>query len=174
MPIFIAFTFGFYILLYSNPIYDGYVRTFMRIFILMVHGNYEVEDFEFKKDQEEHSRNYSTQIMFVLSLNILTLIVMNVLLAVTVNNTKNVKIRGKIKQCNKRKDDIFISTTISRWYNKIPILRKTLNQGLPILDILRNHNTYKVHYIFKSLLINIAEFQNINGFLNVRFLLHRY
>ena len=100
IPTLLAFTFGFYILLKSNPAFESATSTFIRI-LAMKAGELEYkEDFDFYSVMEKGGQNYSVQVMFVFFLVCISLIVMNLLLTVTLNKTENLVTKSKIMRAS--------------------------------------------------------------------------
>ena len=101
-----AFTFGFYILLKSNEAFRSYTATFIRILAMQAGELDFKEDFDFHHVEEKGGLNYSVQVMFVFFLICISLIVMNLLLAVTVNKTENLAEKSKKMRAASRIKDV--------------------------------------------------------------------
>ena len=97
IPTFLAFTFGFYILLYANPNFSQVIRTFLYAMVMTVNGYYDHGDFGYDNIQAFGGRNYSTQIMYLLFLVLMNIIFMTLLTAITVNSTRNLRNRYEFK-----------------------------------------------------------------------------
>ena len=95
IPSYMAFTFGFYILLKSNPAVQSYTATFIKVLAMKAGELDYKDDFDYHQIEENGGSNISVQIMFVFFLICISLIVMNLLLAVTVNKTENLVIESK-------------------------------------------------------------------------------
>ena len=136
-----AFTFGFYILLKSNEAFQSYTATFIRI-LAMKAGELEFkEDFDFHKVREKGGQNYSVQVMFVFFLVCISLIVMNLLLAVTVNKTENLVTKSKKMRAASRIKDA-IETIDHKYLASCCSCFKGLRQ--PILPRCKKDNNYFV------------------------------
>ena len=106
VPSYMAFTFGFYILLKSNEAFRSYTATFIRILAMQAGELDFKEDFDFHHVEEKGGLNYSVQVMFVFFLICISLIVMNLLLAVTVNKTENLAEKSKKMRAASRIKDV--------------------------------------------------------------------
>ena len=95
-PSFFAFSFGFYVLLHSNENFSGCIRASIGVLAMMVDELNYNDNFDYNKVDEIGGRNVSVQVMFVVFMICMSLIVMNLLLAVTVNKTDNLAVRSKI------------------------------------------------------------------------------
>ena len=83
-PCLVAFSFGFYVLLNPSPDFQGYVRPLLRVLSMMVDEmNYDT--FDYNNVAEIGGRNISVQLMFVIFAIFMSLIIMNLLIAVSVN-----------------------------------------------------------------------------------------
>ena len=88
-PSFFAFSFGFYVLLHSNESFSGWIRSSIGVMTMMVDELNYSDNFDYNKVHDVGGRNISVQIMFVAFMISMSLIVMNLLLAITVNKTEN-------------------------------------------------------------------------------------
>ena len=95
-PSFFAFSFGFYVLLHSNENFSGYVRASINVMSMMVDELNYVDNFDYNSVDEIGGRNVSVQIMFVAFMICMSMIVMNLFLAVTVNKTENLADRSRM------------------------------------------------------------------------------
>lgn len=94
--------------------------------------------------EETGGRNYSAQIMFFCFVISITLIVMNLLLAVTINNTENLAERSKLLLAKRRIDDVLLATKYPKWLSKLmtcfsknctlPIVKWFVKRRMPILQ----------------------------------------
>ena len=147
-PFFAAFTFGFYILLESNEGFESYTRTLVRS-IAMMAGEFNFDDyFDFEAVEKSGSRNYSTQVMFVFFVIIISLIVMNLLIALTVSKIDSLKKKGKLLQVKRIIKDVTSLSSMVR-YNKNKWLKNLIefypiNVQMPILERLQKENCSQV------------------------------
>ena len=74
---------------------------------MTVVGYHDPPDWDYKKIEEDGGQNWSTQILGVIYILIGPLLMMNLLLAITVNNTKNLWMQGKFLQTKTRVKDFF-------------------------------------------------------------------
>ena len=143
LPIFLAFHFGYYMLLQSNPSFNGYFRGFISVFAMAVDEiNY--GQFDYKKVEEEGGLNGSTQVMTVLFMIFMSLVLMNFLIAVTTNDIEVLRNQSKIVIANRKIDQLneVIEYRNWRFFNdiygciiffgrkKLP----TLNMGNPVFN----------------------------------------
>ena len=93
-PLFMAFTFAYYILFQSNEKFNGYYRGMQQVLAMMI------DEISFEQFDHNHVKEigmtYSVQIMTILFMVFMSLILMNLLIAITVNNTELLKERGQI------------------------------------------------------------------------------
>ena len=93
-PLFMAFTFAYYILFQSNEKFNGYYRGIQQVLAMMI------DEISFEQFDHNHVREigmtYSVQIITILFMVFMSLILMNLLIAITVNNTELLKERGQI------------------------------------------------------------------------------
>ena len=73
---------------------------------MTVLGYHDPPDYDYKNVKRHGGANWSVQFMAILYILIGPLLIMNLVLAITVNNTKNLKMRGKTIQTKKRIIDI--------------------------------------------------------------------
>ena len=95
-PSFFAFSFGFYVLLHSNENFSGYIRASIGVMSMMVDELNYGDHFDYNQVDEIGGRNVSVQIMFVAFMICMSMIVMNLFLAVTVNKTENLADRSRM------------------------------------------------------------------------------
>ena len=74
---------------------------------MTVVGYHDPPDWDYKKIEEDGGQNWSTQLLGVLYILIGPFLLMNLLLAITVNITKNLRMRGKFLQTKIRVKDFF-------------------------------------------------------------------
>ena len=84
------------------------------------------DDFDYSKTVEKGGKNISLQIMFLIFIVSITLIVMNLMLAVTISKTENLIQKAKRTQAGKRINDLLCLTEINsvqkfikEWYEKL-------------------------------------------------------
>ena len=84
------------------------------------------DDFDHSKTVEKGGKNISLQIMFLIFIVSITLIVMNLMLAVTISKTENLILKAKRTQAGKRINDLLILTelnplqkVVNGWYEKL-------------------------------------------------------
>ena len=106
------------------------------------------DNFEFNKVNEDGGRNYSTQVMLVLFMISVSILIMNLLITVAVNNTENLAERSEL-MLSRRKIDLLEEITaikkkfFFRHLLKIPKQLLNFEIGKPILKSLFKikHNT---------------------------------
>ena len=91
MPIFLAFTFGFDIMLRNNPMYDmnqgnGFLGAFAKVMSMMLEPTYEV-NFSYDVLEKNGGHLKSSQFMGLLFIVMVPIIVVNMLIAVSVSQT---------------------------------------------------------------------------------------
>ena len=109
------------------------------------------DDFDYSKTVEKGGKNISLQIMFLIFIVSITLIVMNLMLAVTISKTENLIQKAKRTQAGKRINDLLCLTElnavqkfIKEWYEKllrasrIPPLIHLVERRQPILSRWKN------------------------------------
>ena len=112
--------------------------------------NYQ-DNFEFNSVHENGGRNYSTQVMLVLFMISMSMLIMNLLIAVAVNNTENLAERSEL-MLSYRKINLLEEFTIIKkkfFFRHILKIPKLLNFeiGKPILKSLfknKDNKNYKV------------------------------
>ena len=87
---------GCVINLHSNENFSGYVRATINVMSMMVDELNYVDNFDYNSVDEIGGRNVSVQIMFVAFMICMSMIVMNLFLAVTVNKTENLADRSRM------------------------------------------------------------------------------
>ena len=157
LPIFLGFTFGYYILLQCNDSFNGYFRGFMSVFAMAVDEiNY--GQFDYKELEKNGGLNGSTQVMTVFFMIFMSLIFMNLIIAITINNIEMLGNQSQIRISNRKIDqlnevielrnwklfnmlyELIIGTSkmVSCCKNKLP----TLNIGNPVFH--GSENCYKM------------------------------
>ena len=146
-PCFAAFTFGFYILLESNEGFESYTRTFIRTMAMMA-GEFNFDAyFDYKAVEKTGGQNHSTQMMFILFVIIISIIVMNLLIALTVSKIDRLTKRSNLLQVKLEiKDLISLSGLVrnnnikwvKRWINKMKV-------QMPILERLQRESCSQVN-----------------------------
>ena len=109
------------------------------------------DDFDYSKTVEKGGKNISLQIMFLFFIVSITLIVMNLMLAVTISKTENLILKAKRTQAGKRINDLLILTELNSlqkvvkgWYEKllrasrIQLLINLIERRQPILSRWKN------------------------------------
>ena len=135
LPIFFGFTFGYYILLQANVNFNGYVRGFISVLAMMI-DEIGYPQFDFNTIEEKGGVNGSTQVMTVFFMVFVSLILVNLLIAVTVSNTEMLKDQSRIHISQRRITQLNEVMKFREWcffkiFGKIlPILRKI---GRPVL-----------------------------------------
>ena len=74
---------------------------------MTVVGYHDPPDWDYIKIKEHGGQNVSIQILGIFYMLVGPLLMMNLLLAITVNNTTNLRMRGKAIQTNSRVKDFF-------------------------------------------------------------------
>ena len=149
IPSFLAYAFGFYLLLRSNENFNSYVATVFKVLSMMV-GELEYDGtFSYDAVVKTGSRQFSTQIMFLFFLITVALIIMNLLLAVTVSKTDDLEQSSKLMQSRDRVEDVVqhsfqkkltrqimdylacanISSMQFFWQRQRPVLERCLSDG---------------------------------------------
>ena len=146
LPVFCAFTFGYYILLQCNEHFNGYFRGFLSVFAMAV-DELSYEQFDFKYLQKNGGLNGSTQVMTVFFMIFVSLILMNLLTAVTIHNTEVLGDHSKMQISNRKIDQLNEVIELRSWnfFNNLyeiiiktsstvvgPNRLPTLNMGNPL------------------------------------------
>ena len=76
LPALIAFALGFCILIQTNPSFSGYFRAIFKVSVMMI-GELDVNDFDYKHVEESYGMNNSIQIMFVGNKQFIDIILLN-------------------------------------------------------------------------------------------------
>ena len=91
LPIFLAFTFGFDIMLRNNPLYDTsqgnyFLGSFAHVLSMMTEPSYE-DNFAYSQVEEHNGHLKSAQVMGLLFIIMVPIIIVNLLIAVSVSET---------------------------------------------------------------------------------------
>ena len=109
--IFCAFALGFYIFLHSNWQFSTPFQTFIGLMAMMIGDlNY---------DDNFTDANLATQIMFGVFTIMMAIIVMNLLIAVTLSETKNLQNRSQLMMARRKIEHITASTGLMDFLKKI-------------------------------------------------------
>ena len=133
LPVFFAFTFGYYVLLQANETFNGYIRGFISVLAMMI-DEIGYGQFDYKEVTVKGGLNGSTQVLTLFFMVFVSLILMNLLIAVTINNTDILNYQSRIS-ISKRKiiqlDEVlkFRKWSILRGFKYIPKLK---NIGLQV------------------------------------------
>ena len=135
MPIFFGFTFGYYILLQANENFNGYVRGFISVLAMMI-DEIGYPQFDYNTIEEKGGINGSTQVMTVLFMVFVSLILVNLLIAVTVSNTEILKDQSRIHISHRRISQLNEVMKFREWFlfkNLAKILSILQKIGRPVL-----------------------------------------
>ena len=89
---------------------------FFRVVAMTVVGYHDPPDWDFNNVESHGGANWSIQLLAILYILVGPLLIMNLLLAITVNNTKNLKMRGKTIQTKTRIKDFHRYAIIANNY----------------------------------------------------------
>ena len=103
---------------------------------MTVVGYHDPPDWDYKQIKEHGGQNWSTQILGVIYILIGPFLLMNLLLAITVNNTKNLRMRGKFFQTKTRIKDLLRYALLS---NACSAFRK-IAPGFVIMEEFKKRN----------------------------------
>ena len=122
LPIFFAFTFGYYILLQSNDNFNGYIRGFVSVLAMMI-DEISYGQFDYKYLDEHGGVNYSTQALTIIFMIFVSLILMNLLIAITVTNIEILKKEGFVQLSHRKVEELkevkqYRKWPIYEWINK--------------------------------------------------------
>ena len=121
IPIILAFAFSFNMLLHSDKAFNSYASTILKVIVMML-GELEFSDhFQYDQVDETGGRNFTIQLFFVLFVVFVSIIVMNLLVALTVSATGKLREEGEIIQAEKRMKDIVKD---AKMIHKHPIFTK--------------------------------------------------
>ena len=156
LPIFFGFTFGYYILLQANENFNGYIRGFISVLAMMI-DDIGYQQFDYNSIEEEGGINGSTQLLTVFFMVFVSLILVNLLIAVTVSNTEILKDQSRIHISNRRISQLDEVMKFREWClfkilaKILPILRKI---GRPVLEGEMNFKMVSCQYLFLSSIIS--------------------
>jgi len=106
VPTLIAFSFGFSMLLHANPAFESWVSSGLKVMTMML-GELEFGDhFIYHEVKEIGGRNHSVQVMFLLFVIMVAVIIMNLVVAMTISATNELRKDSEIIQIMKRVKDI--------------------------------------------------------------------
>ena len=128
-PCLIAFAFSFYVLIHANEDFSGPLRNIMVVLVMMT-GEMDASHFDHKYVQKNKGRNYSVQIIFIMFLFLISLIINNLLIAVAVERTEDLKSSSKLMQAKRR--IAFIESLSYKWYMKVIKIPSFL---LPLFEV---------------------------------------
>ena len=114
---------------------------------MTVVGYHDPPDWDYMKIQEHGGQNWSTQILGIIYILIGPLLLMNLLLAITVNNTKNLRMRGKFVQTKTRIKDFFRYALFS----DASFAFRKIAPGFVIMEEFKKHNGKMVNLLTNSL-----------------------
>ena len=85
-----------------------------------IHNLY--SQFDYNSLADQGGLNYSTQAMTLLFMIFVSLVLMNLLIAITVNNTELLKERGQILISQRKINELMEVTWYQNWHSSKPIL----------------------------------------------------
>ena len=100
LPLFLAFTFGFDVLMGKNPLYDTsqgnyFLGSFAKVLSMMTEPTFE-DNFAYSQLEEHNGHLKSSQVMGLIFIIMVSIIVVNLLIAVSVSETD---LKGMKKMC---------------------------------------------------------------------------
>ena len=132
LPIFFGFTIAFHIVLYPNEQFSGSSElwkfgSFVSVVAMMM--DYDYEHFDVTTVTEKGGLNGSAQIMFLFYMIIVSLIVVNLLIAVSVSKTdfNGLKERSKLMRSNRLISELIVFESMSFKLGK-PLLKNIANK----------------------------------------------
>ena len=121
VPIFLAFTFGFDIMLQSNPHFDmeygsGFFGSLIKVMSMMFEPTYE-SNFTYKAIEKHGGHQFSSKVMAMLFIGLVPLIVVNMLIAVSVSNTdlKGMTEQSRLMRTKRKINDLNSLILLSKW-----------------------------------------------------------
>ena len=106
IPILIAFTCAFNILLHSDEVFESWISTLIKVIVMML-GELDFADhFLYSEVNDLGGRNVSVQIFFIAFILLVSIIIMNLLVALTVSATEKLREDGEIILAEKRMKDL--------------------------------------------------------------------
>ena len=132
IPSFLAFSFGFYILLNTTESFDSYFQAMVKVLAMSVGELDYTDNFDYNNVKEHGGMNISSQVMVVTFIITMALIMMNILLAVTIDSTEDLEPKSRMRQAKRRTNEIMVATALREMvlYKKI---LKVLQLGKPIV-----------------------------------------
>ena len=122
LPTLLGFGMGFAMLLHGNPNFESWVTSCLKVVTMML-GELEFDEhFIYHEVKEIGGRNYSTQIMYLLFALMVAVIIMNLIVALAISATEDLKMDSQIIQVQKRVDDIVTEEKVSD--SKVPRIRE--------------------------------------------------
>eukprot|EP00093_Oithona_nana_P000756 00756.XXX_1254_2264_1 [CDS] Oithona nana genome sequencing. len=114
VPTLIAFTFGFSMLLHSNPAFESWISASLKVLTMML-GELEFGDhFIYHEVQEIGGRNHSVQLMYLLFVLMVAVIIMNLVVAMTISATNELRHESEIIQVKKKVKDIVTAGNVDK------------------------------------------------------------
>ena len=128
IPSYFAYSFGFYILIHPMESFNSYSGAIVKVLAMSIGELDYTNNFDYHIIQKDGGRNYSAQLMMVAFIFTMALIMMNVLLAVTLNRTEDLENKSKIMQMKKR-IHLFgsASSTVSDGEKQLEVLTRYAN-----------------------------------------------
>ena len=114
LPIFLAFTFGYYIMLQSNDNFNGYIRGFASVLAMMI-DEISYNQFDYKYVNEHGGLNGSTQALTIIFMIFVSLILMNLLIAITVTNIEMLKKEGFVQISHRKVEELLEVNQYRKW-----------------------------------------------------------
>ena len=114
LPIFLAFTFGYYIMLQSNDNFNGYIRGFVSVLAMMI-DEISYGQFDYKYVYEHGGLNGSTQALTIIFMIFVSLILMNLLIAITVTNIDMLKGEGFVQISHRKVQELMEINQYRKW-----------------------------------------------------------
>ena len=159
MPTLIAFSFGFSMLLHSNPAFENWISACLKVLTMML-GELEFDDhFIHHEVKEMGGRNHSVQIMYLLFILIVAVIIMNLIVAMTISATNELRHDGKISQIKTKVRDIMTDRNVSNYcvsqFKRKLDAKISGTQQLPkmVKEFLRQKDVEKVTGNFQAVLL---------------------
>ena len=119
----LAFALGFNILMHQVTDYSGIGSSSLRVFVQMV-GEMELSDlFQWNKVKEAGASQVSAQVMFVLCTILFTIVIANLLIAMTIEASEKLKTEGDLIQSRYKHADI-VSLTRSKLMKLLKFCQK--------------------------------------------------
>ena len=141
IPSFLAFSFGFYILLNATESFNSYVQSMVKVLAMSVGELDYTENFDYNNVKEHGGMNISAQVMVVTFIITMALIMMNILLAVTIDRTEDLEPKSRVRQAKRRENEIMVATRL-RKMGLYKIILRSLKIGKPIFK--NDSSNYKV------------------------------